>query len=161
MTGHHPTTARVLVVDDEETICTVLVRTLAPLGFTVDTALDADMALEIMRQHPAQVAIVDIRMPGHDGVWLIEHLEKDYPSTAIIIVTGIRDLDPRLTLRPSVVGYLTKPFKPAKVRELVTKALDLVNALPSGEPIRGALEPISEEDLARLQDMDDDIDPTN
>ena len=79
----------------------------------------------------------------------------------IIIVTGIRDLDPRLTLRPSVVGYLTKPFKPAKVRELVTKALDLVNALPPGEPIRGALEPISDEDLARLQDMDDDIDPTN
>ena len=161
MTGHHPTTARVLVVDDEETICTVLVRTLAPLGFTVDTTLDADTALEIMRQHPAQVAIVDIRMPGHDGVWLIEHLEKDYPSTAIIIVTGIRDLDPRLTLRPSVVGYLTKPFKPARVRELVTKALDLVNALPPGEPIRGALEPISDEDLARLQDMDDDSDQTN
>jgi two-component system nitrogen regulation response regulator GlnG len=161
MTGHHPTTARVLVVDDEETICTVLVRTLAPLGLTVDTALDADTALEFMRQHPAQVAIVDIRMPGHDGVWLIEHLEKDYPSTAIIIVTGIRDLDARLTLRPSVVGYLTKPFKPARVRELVTKALDLVNALPPGEPIRGALEPISDEELARLQDMDDDSDPTN
>lgn len=161
MGGDHPATARVLVVDDEENICTVLVRTLAPLGFTVDTALDAVTALGIMRQHPAQVAIVDIRMPGHDGVWLIEHLEKDHPSTAIIIVTGIRDLDARLTLRPSVVGYLTKPFRPAKVREMVTTALDLVNALPPGEPMRGALAPISDEDLARLQDMDDDRDPTN
>jgi len=156
MNGHHPATTRVLVVDDEESICTVLVRTISPLGFTVDTALSADDALESMRQHPAQVALVDIRMPVHDGVWLIEHLEKDYPSTAIIIVTGISDLDPRLTLRPSIVGYLTKPFKSAKVREMVSKAIDLVNALPPGEPIRGMLEPVSDEDIAGLGDIDDD-----
>ena len=156
MTGHHPTTARVLVVDDDESVCTVLVRTISPLGIAVDTALSADAALESMRQHRAQVALVDIRMPVHDGVWLIEHLEKDYPSTAIIIVTGIRDLDPRLTLRPSIVGYLTKPFKAPKVRELVSKAIGLVNALPQGEPIRGMLEPFSDEDIAGLGDVDDD-----
>ena len=158
MTGHHPATARVLVVDDEESICTVLVRTITPLGLTVDIALDADTALDIMRQHPAQVAMVDIRMPGHDGIWLIEHLEKDYPSTAIIIVTGIRDLDPRLTLRPSVVGYLTKPFRPAKVRDMVTKAVGLVNALPPGERIRGTLQPVSDEDIASMGDADEDPD---
>jgi DNA-binding NtrC family response regulator len=157
MSGHHPTT-RVLVVDDEESICTVLARTLAPLGFAVDIALDADAALESMRLHPAQVALVDIRMPGRNGVWLIEHMEKDYPSTAIIIVTGIRDLDARVTLRPGVVGYITKPFKPAAVREMVTKAMDLVKALPPGEPIRGMLEPVSDDDIAGLGDIDEDQD---
>jgi DNA-binding NtrC family response regulator len=157
MAGHHPTT-RVLVVDDEESICTVLARTIAPLGYAVDIALDADAALETMRLHPAQVALIDIRMPGHNGIWLIEQLETAYPSTAVIIVTGIRDLDPRVTLRPAVVGYLTKPFKPASVREMVTKAVDLVNALPPGEPIRGTLEPVSDDDLAGLSDIDEDPD---
>ena len=156
-TGHHPTT-RVLVVDDEESICTVLARTIAPLGFAVEIALDADAALESMRTHPAQVALVDIRMPGHNGVWLIERMEKDYPSTAIVIVTGIRDLDARVTLRPGVVGYLTKPFKSATVREIVTKAIGLVNALPPGEPIRGTLEPVSDDDIAGLINLDEDQD---
>ena len=155
MTGQHPTT-RVLVVDDEEAVCTVLARTIAPLRYAVDVALDADAALEIMRQHPAHVALVDIRMPGRNGVWLIERLENDYPSTAIIIVTGIRDLDARVTLRPSVVGYVTKPFTPAKVREVVAKAVGLVNALSPGEPLRGAFDPISDEEIARLRDVDDD-----
>jgi two-component system nitrogen regulation response regulator GlnG len=154
-TGHHPAT-RVLVVDDEESICAVLARTIAPLGFAVDIALDADAALESLRTHPAQVALIDIRMPGHNGVWLIERMETDYPSTAIIIVTGIRDLDARVTLRPAVVGYLTKPFKPATVRDMVTRAVDLVNALPSGAPIRGTLEPVSDDDIAGLSDLDED-----
>ena len=82
----------------------------------------------------------------------------DWPIMSIIIVTGIRDLDPRLTLRPSVVGYLTKPFRPAKVRDMVTKAVGLVNALPPGERIRGTLQPVSDEDIASVGDADEDPD---
>jgi CheY-like chemotaxis protein len=154
-TGNRPPT-RILVVDDDETICKVLARSLAPLGYAVDIALDADAALETMRRHAASVALVDIRMPGRDGVWLIEQLQRDYPETAIIIATGIRDLDPRVTLRSGIVGYLTKPFRPAKVRDLVEKAVAAVQALPPGEPIRGLLEPISDDELAELIDIDDD-----
>src|SRR5207248_7974094 len=98
------------------------------------------------------------RMGGVSRLWLSERLDKAYPSTAIIIVTGIRDLDPRLTLRPSVVGYLTKPFRPAKVRDMVTKAVGLVNALPPGERIRGTLQPVSDEDIASMGDADEDPD---
>jgi DNA-binding NtrC family response regulator len=147
---------RILVVDDDETICNILARTLAPLGYAVDIALDADVALETMRRHAASVALVDIRMPGRDGVWLIERLQSDYPETAIIIVTGIRDLDPRVTLRSGIVGYLTKPFRQAKVRELVEKAVAAVHALPPGEPVRGLLEPVSDQEIAKLSDIDED-----
>ena len=62
---------RILVVDDEESIRTLLVRILAPVGYQVDVAPGADTALEMMSASPANVALVDIRMPGHDGAWLI------------------------------------------------------------------------------------------
>ena len=154
-TGNRPPT-RILVVDDDETVCKVLARSLAPLGYAVDIALDANAALEEMHRHAATVALVDIRMPGRDGVWLIEQLQRDYPETAIIIVTGIRNLDPRVTLRSGIVGYLTKPFRQAKMRDLVEKAVAAVQALPPGEPIRGLLEPISDDELSELIDIDED-----
>jgi DNA-binding NtrC family response regulator len=153
----HPT-ARILVVDDEESICALLARTLAPLGYTVDVALDADTALDIMGRRPANVAVVDIRMPGHDGVWLIERLQEQYPDTAVVIATGIRDLDPRLTLRPAVIGYLTKPFAAKKVREVVEKAIASVRALPPSAPLRSLSDLISEDGIADLPDIDDDKD---
>jgi two-component system nitrogen regulation response regulator GlnG len=154
-TGTHPGT-RILVVDDEENICTVVARTLAPLGYPVDIALDADSALEVMKEHRADVALVDIRMPGHDGVWLIERLQETYPATAIIIVTGMQELDPRLTLRPGVVSYLTKPFEGEKVREAVKKAIELVRSLPPGAGARALTEPVAEHELADLQDIGDE-----
>lgn len=149
-------TIRILVVDDEESICTVLARTVAPLGYPVDVALDAESALDIMKSCRADVALVDIRMPGRDGVWLIERLQKTYPATAIVIVTGIQDLDPRLTLRPGVVGYLTKPFEVDKVREVVKQAVALVRSLPRGAPAGALIEPVAEQELADLRDIDDE-----
>ncbi len=153
----HPT-ARILVVDDEENVCTILARALAPLGYAVDIALDADTALDIMKRRRANVALVDIRMPGHDGVWLIERLQKRYPETAVVIVTGIRNLDPRLTLQPAVIGYITKPFDTKNVRDVVTQAVASVRALPPSSPLRLLPEVISEDQIADLPDIDDDKD---
>ena len=62
-------------------------------------------------------------MPGHDGIWLIERIANLYPSTAIVIATGVRDLDPHLTLRPGVSGYVVKPFVVEDVRKAVKHAL--------------------------------------
>jgi len=91
-----------------------------------------------MMERPATVALVDIRMPGHDGAWLIERLQKSHPGTAIVIITGIVDLDPRLTLRPGVVGYLTKPFESAQVFELTGKhAFTTVGELSANHHLLG------------------------
>lgn len=153
-TRTHPA-LRILVVDDEESICTVLARTLAPLGYPVDVALDADSALEVMKERPAEVALVDIRMPGRDGVWLIERIQKEYPATAIIIVTGILDLDPRVSLRPGVVGYLTKPFEGDRVREAVEEAVAQLRSQPRGGSARARPEPLAERQAADPEDVDD------
>lgn len=62
----HPA-ARVLIVDDEESICTLLTRMLEPLGYEIDIFTDADSTLAAVKDSPADVVVCDIRMPGHDG----------------------------------------------------------------------------------------------
>jgi DNA-binding NtrC family response regulator len=133
--------ARVLIVDDEESICTLLTRMLEPLGYEIDIFTDADSTLAAVKDSPADVVVCDIRMPGHDGVWLIDQLQQRYPATAIVIVTGIQDLDPRLTLRPGVIAYLAKPFEAEQVQKAVKKAVDAVSALQPRPQLRLVLPP--------------------
>lgn len=149
--GEKPPTTRILVVDDEESVCKVISRSLAPLGFEVDTALNAESALDAMRARRADVALVDIRMPGHDGVWLIDRLQEQYPRTAIVIVTGVRELDARLTLRPGIISYLTKPFTAATVRDAVRKAAASVASLPKDGSLADA-HGLSEGDIPDFPD---------
>lgn len=127
---------RILIVDDEESICALLARMLEPLGYEIDTVLSADDAMDVVNESPVDVAVCDIRMPGHDGVWLIDQLQTRYPATAIVIVTGIQDLDPRLTLRPGVIAYLAKPFEAEHVQKAVKKAVDAVRLLQPRPQLR-------------------------
>ena len=122
------------MVDDDESIRGLLARMITALGFAVDTATDSVAALTRLQQSRADIVFVDIRMPGPDGIWLIEQLRASYPETLIIIATGITDLDARVTLAPTVVGYLVKPFDADQVEEILGKAVDALDALPPSEP---------------------------
>lgn len=82
------------------------------MGHHVIEADSAEAALEMMRSVPVHVAVCDILMPRHDGIWLIDELRREHPSTAIVIATGIDELDPAVTRRPGVAAYVVKPFDP-------------------------------------------------
>ena len=97
----------VLVVDDEAPICRLLTRWLESWGYAV-------MA------EPASIMLCDIRMPGHDGLWLLERVRTRWPQTAIIMATGVDDIETvAKSQREGVVDYVTKPFG----RELLLQAL--------------------------------------
>jgi CheY-like chemotaxis protein len=100
----------VLVVDDDEGVRKVLTRWVSDMGFVVKAAADADSALQIVRDGAIDVALCDIRMPGHDGIWLIEQMGHLCSPPAIVLATGLMEMDPTVTLRPGVVGYVVKPF---------------------------------------------------
>src|SRR5262245_61094334 len=103
----------VLLVDDEQSVLTLFSAYVRTLGHATTTALSADEAMELLRASGSEIdfALVDIRMPGqHDGAWLIERLGTEFPWIRIVIVTGLSELDPALTLRPNVVAYLVKPL---------------------------------------------------
>ena len=113
----------ILVVDDDEGVRKVLSRWVSDMGYAVKTAPDADTALELMRECPIDVALCDVRMPGHDGIWLLEQVCRFYPDIAIVLATGLLEMDPMVTLRPGVVGYIVKPFNREDLAKVVKRGM--------------------------------------
>jgi putative nucleotidyltransferase with HDIG domain len=116
---------RVLIVDDENGVRDLMSRWLTAQGHSVTTAANAEEALGCLKATPSAVALCDIRMPGHDGLWLAERIRESYPETAVIIATGVQEVGPAVeTLRQGVVDYLTKPFGRARLEEAVGRGLE-------------------------------------
>jgi DNA-binding NtrC family response regulator len=113
----------ILVVDDDEGVRSVLSRWVVDMGYAVKTAADADTALDIMRECPIDVALCDVRMPGHDGIWLIDQAGRLCPEIALVLATGLTEMDPMVTLRPGVVGYLVKPFNRDDLAKVIVLGL--------------------------------------
>jgi DNA-binding NtrC family response regulator len=113
----------ILVVDDDDGVRKVLSRWVADMGYDVKAAEGADRALELIRECPIDVALCDVRMPGHDGVWLIGQMSRLYPDVAIVVATGLMEMDPMITLRPGVVGYIVKPFNRDDLEKVVKRGM--------------------------------------
>jgi len=115
----------VLIVDDENGGRSLMARWLEAGGYRVTTAGSAEEALGRLQESPPAVALCDIRMPGHDGLWLAERIREEYPETAVIMATGVQDVAPAVkTLRQGVIDYLTKPLSRERVRDAVTRGLE-------------------------------------
>lgn len=101
----------VLVIDDDPDICDVMASWVAADGCEVLRAANADEALGLVRTHPVSVALCDVQLPDHDGFWFAEALHDTRPDTAVVLVTGFREVDWALRgLQIGAVDYLVKPF---------------------------------------------------
>ena len=115
----------VLVVDDEKGVRDLMNRWLQAGGHAVTLAADATEALAVMKAQPAAVVLCDIRMPGHDGLWLADRIRHAYPETAIIMATGVHDAEAAAaSLGAGLVGYLTKPFGRERLSDAVTRGIE-------------------------------------
>jgi response regulator RpfG family c-di-GMP phosphodiesterase len=91
----------------------------------VATASNAEEALGRLEDIAPAVALCDIRMPGHDGLWLAERIRQRCPETAVIMATGVQDVGPAVeSLRQGVIDYLTKPFGRDRLRDAVVRGLE-------------------------------------
>ncbi|MCZ4500699.1 MAG: Two-component system response regulator [Marmoricola sp.] len=114
--------ARVLVVDDDITVREVVVSYLRAGGHTVAEASDGTLALKEMREAPADLVVLDLMMPGIDGLEVCRRL-RAIGDVPIIMLTALGAEDDRVVgLEAGADDYVTKPFSP---RELVLR----VNAL--------------------------------
>jgi cyclic di-GMP phosphodiesterase len=132
---------RILVVDDDEQVRRVLERTLKQAGFNCDLARDASEARDRLESQRFTLALCDVRMPGEDGVSLVEHLAHAYPDTAIVMVTG--EDDPSLADRASALGaygYVVKPFTANEILINVSNALRRRNLEIENRAYRDGLE---------------------
>ena len=104
--------AKVLVVDDEVNQGRALALGLRLEGFEVTTALDAEAALASLLITPADIAIVDLMLPGINGIELARRLSALYPKMRVIL-TSAYHLSERQLLRADcgVVGFVPKPYR--------------------------------------------------
>jgi response regulator RpfG family c-di-GMP phosphodiesterase len=142
----------VLVVDDEDTVRQVLVRWLESAGYSVTCARSADEAVVRLDTTPAAVVLCDIRMPGHDGLWLARRIRHHFPETAVIVSSGVHDAEAAKECeRQGVVDYLIKPFGRDRLREAVSRAIDWHTAAGDARRWRETLQREMDDLSATLQ----------
>jgi len=145
--------ASVLVVDDETAVRELMARWLASGGYDVRTAANADEALQRVHDRPPAVALCDIRMPGHDGLWLAHKIRHEAPETAVIMATGVQDVSSAVTsLRQGVIDYLTKPFGRDRLRESVVRGIEWHKAARDSRRWRETLQGEVENRCQRLRE---------
>src|SRR5881409_3383799 len=120
-----PNAVKCLVVDDEPRLRRVLVRLLEGEGFSCAEAGSGTEALEILQQDPVPLVISDLRMPQMDGVTLLREILARWPTTAVIVVTAVAEVESAVAcLQLGALDYVAKPFHLDEVRARVMQALD-------------------------------------
>jgi DNA-binding response OmpR family regulator len=121
----------VLIVDDEVPLCHMVSEILGTLGYRVWEAHSARQALERWRVLGREIGLVllDVVMPGMDGLTLLETLRRDRPEAAIVLISGRLDADTRWLATESGCHYLPKPFEVAALVRLTEELLG-----PPGPP---------------------------
>jgi two-component system, NtrC family, response regulator AtoC len=116
-------TRRILVVDDEAPVRRGIAQVLSRQGFEVTAAADAAQALEALAQGPFGVILLDIRLPDVDGVEMLRLLRKDFPETAIVMITGFPTIQGAVEcIKLGALDYLVKPFRIDDLEAMVQKA---------------------------------------
>ncbi len=125
--------ARLLVVDDEQSICWGLARLGEKLGHEVATASSAEEALETAGTFLPEVVVLDVRLPGMDGLTAISKIRERAGQIPIIIVTAYGDLKTAVeAVRNGAFEYLVKPFELTTVEAAIHRALSQQNVVNSG-----------------------------
>ena len=129
---------RVLVVDDEANHARVLAIGLRIEGFDVSTAGDASSALAVLDGQIADIAIVDLMMPGTNGIQLARQLRERFPSVRVVL-TSAYHLSERQILRADcgAVGFVPKPYDLSELARFLRGKLPCVaapSALACGDP---------------------------
>jgi NtrC-family two-component system response regulator AlgB len=116
---------RILVVDDEESIRRMLRLCLQGAGYEVTLAASGEAALAAAKKSPPDLALVDLRLGGMDGIAVTRALLHDAPLASVVLMTAYATIDNAVdAMRAGAADYLPKPFTPAQVLHVVRKTLD-------------------------------------
>ena len=115
----------VMVVDDEEKVRHYLSRLLEKRGFQVAAAADGQAALSLLAQQDFDIVLLDVLMPGMDGLSVLKEIKRRKPLTEVIIVTGNASVDIGVTgLQLGATDYLLKPINLESLFTCMHEALE-------------------------------------
>jgi response regulator RpfG family c-di-GMP phosphodiesterase len=119
-----PVPPRILIVDDDESVRDVISVLLREEGYNCVVATGAEMALDLAAAEETPLVISDMKMPGKDGLWLLENFRARFPDTSVIMLTGYGDTEAAVDcLRRGAVDYLLKPPKLTDLIRAIERAL--------------------------------------
>jgi DNA-binding NtrC family response regulator len=117
--------ARILVIDDDESVRTTVSMTLKHAGYLVDTAENGKRAIEMSEANFYNLALIDIRLPDMEGTELLTALKETTPRMVKIIVTGYPSLQNAVrSINKRVDGYLIKPVNPDELLRFIKENLE-------------------------------------
>jgi DNA-binding NtrC family response regulator len=140
---------RVLVCDDEPTIVESLSEILAGEGYLVESARDGEEAWQKLRRSEFAILLVDLMLPGMDGLEILSRLRATRLPTEVIIITGQGSVDTATqAMRDGAYDYLTKPVDLTRLFSILPKAVERYEILRTNQDLKRRLEKMSRfEDL--------------
>src|SRR5271166_4036279 len=137
----HPIMPHLLIVDDEQSICWGLAKLAEQLGHSASTAVSAEQGLVATGKSRPDVIMLDVRLPGMDGLEAMEHFQKAAPDVPIVVMTAYGELSTAVgAVRNGAFDYLAKPFDLAVAQRVIESALQH-KARPTDAPRAAHLPP--------------------
>ncbi len=138
---------RLMIVDDEMIVRESLVYWFRKYGYEIETAASGAEALEKIELKPFQLLFVDIKMPGMDGLELLERVKEEYPETLVVIITAHGSIESAArAMRAGASDYLLKPFKPEQLSLVIEKILSQQKITSDYQYVKGCLDQITQFD---------------
>ena len=127
---------RILVVEDERLLCDGIAEDLRLEKYTVDCCYDGPAACERLFVEPYDLVVLDLNLPGMDGLELLRHIRTEQPELRVLILSARSQLSDKVAgLDLGADDYLTKPFKLGVLLSRVNALLRRANASSAGEPV--------------------------
>ena len=123
---------RILVVDDDAIVIKSCKRILEAEGFEVSSVPSADEALGAIKQFDFDLLLIDVKMPKHDGMYLMREIKKELPDVPIIVMSGyptpetISDV-----IHLGANQFIPKPFRPDELMKTIRQVLQKVSSRKS------------------------------
>ncbi|MCJ7508738.1 MAG: sigma-54 dependent transcriptional regulator [candidate division Zixibacteria bacterium] len=137
----------ILVVDDERSVRDSLAKWFKEYGYEVDSAQDATETLKKMQPGKWDIILLDIKLPGMDGMELQQRIKDIDPNATIIMITAYASVDTAVkSLKEGAYDYVTKPVDPDYLSHLVTKAIEQKHLLSENIQLKERIQELYEID---------------
>jgi DNA-binding NtrC family response regulator len=118
--------SKILIVDDDEVVRHSYQRSLqaANSNVEIEAAFNGEDALEVLERKSFDVVLLDLRMPGMDGMSVLKAIKRDWPKSGVVVITGYPTLESaKEAMRLGAYDYLAKPVSPAEIISAANTAI--------------------------------------
>jgi DNA-binding NtrC family response regulator len=127
---------KILVVDDDAIVVKSCKRVLEAEGFEISSVSSADQALETVKKYDFDLLLIDVKMPKHDGFFLMREIKRDVPEMPVVVMSGYPTPETiSEVLKSGAVQFIPKPFRPDELIKTIHKAIQKIpskKSFPTG-----------------------------